>query len=351
MIPVSWLPFREKGSQVPLGKGSWANVANHSIVFDKVTKRFPKADKPSVNEVSLQIEEGSFVTILGASGCGKTTLLKMVNRIYEPTSGRIFVQGEDVATVPVTQLRRKIGYVIQQVGLFPHMTIEENIATVPRILGWDNKQIDARIDELLELVHLPPKDFRKRYPRQLSGGQQQRVGLARAMAGNPAIMLMDEPFGAIDAITRASLQDELIQIQRRLHKTILFVTHDIEEALKLGDKIVIMNNGEIQQYDTPFHIITQPANAFVSRLVHSEDVLKRLSVMKAESVMTEIQGTIHPNEIRVSKEENCKTILMHILKSEHDSVIVEDSNQTPVGRVTLAQLKIHEALSQSLSAS
>ncbi len=326
-------------------------MGNHSVVFDQVTKRFPKAKKPSVNEVSLQIEQGSFVAIVGASGCGKTTLLKLVNRIYEPTSGRIFVEGEDIATVPVTKLRRKIGYVIQQVGLFPHMTVEENIATVPRILGWNEKQIDERIVDLLELVHLPPQDFRKRYPRQLSGGQQQRVGLARAMAGNPAIMLMDEPFGAIDAITRASLQDELLHIQKKLHKTILFVTHDIEEALKLGDKIVIMNNGEIQQYDTPFHIITKPANEFVSRLVHAEDVLKHLSVMKAKSVMTEIKGTIHPNESRVSMEDNCKTILTHLLKSEYDSVIVEDSNQTPVGRVTLAQLKLHEALGQSLSAS
>lgn len=290
-------------------------MKHYSIVFDKVTKIFPKASRPSVNEASLRIEEGSFVTILGASGCGKTTLLKMVNRLYEPTSGRIFVQGEDVSRMQVTRLRRKIGYVIQQVGLFPHMTIEENIATVPRILGWDKKRIDERIDELLELVHLPPGEFRKRYPRQLSGGQQQRVGLARAMAGDPAIMLMDEPFGAIDAITRASLQDELIHIQKKLHKTILFVTHDIEEALKLGDKIVIMNEGKIQQYDTPFNIITKPANEFVRRLVHSDDVLKRLSVMKAASVMTEITGHPHPNEIRVSLEENCKTILTTCFKA------------------------------------
>jgi len=217
-------------------------------------------------------------------------------------------------------------------------------------LGWDKKRIDERIDELLELVHLPPGEFRKRYPRQLSGGQQQRVGLARAMAGDPAIMLMDEPFGAIDAITRASLQDELIHIQKKLHKTILFVTHDIEEALKLGDKIVIMNEGKIQQYDTPFNIITKPANEFVRRLVHSDDVLKRLSVMKAASVMTEITGHPHPNEIRVSLEENCKTILTHLLQSEQDSVIVVDSNKTPVGRVTLEQLKIHGALSGSASA-
>ncbi len=325
-------------------------MANYSIVFDQVTKTFPKAAKPSVYETSLQIEEGSFVTILGASGCGKTTLLKMVNRIHEPTSGRILVQGEDVTKVPITELRRKIGYVIQQIGLFPHMTIEENIATVPRILGWDEQKINERITFLLELVHLSPADFRKRYPRQLSGGQQQRIGLARAMAGNPSIMLMDEPFGAIDAITRTSLQDEMINIQKQLHKTILFVTHDIDEALKLGDKIVIMNNGVIQQYDTPLNIITNPANEFVSRLVHSEDVLQRLSLLTAESVMTAITGSIDPREVKVGREENVKKVLMHILNGAADSVVVVDSNQTPVGRISLAELKIH-GTSKSVSAS
>ena len=226
-------------------------LTNNAIVFENVTKQFPKAYKPSVYSTNLTIEEGSFVTILGASGCGKTTLLKMVNRIHDLTSGKIFVHGQDITKIPVTELRRNIGYVIQQIGLFPHMTIEENIATVPKELRWDAKKIEERIDFLLELIELPPEDYRKRYPRQLSGGQQQRVGLARALAGNPSIMLMDEPFGAIDAITRSSLQDEMIKIQRKLNKTILFVTHDIDEALKLGDKIVIMNEGVIQQFDTP----------------------------------------------------------------------------------------------------
>lgn len=314
-------------------------MADYSIVFDKVTKSFPKAAKPSVYETSLKVEEGSFVTILGASGSGKTTLLKMVNRIYEPTAGKIFVQGQDITQMPVTELRRKIGYVIQQIGLFPHMTIEENVATVPRILGWDERKINERIDFLLELVHLPPQEFRKRYPRQLSGGQQQRIGLARAMAGDPAIMLMDEPFGAIDAINRASLQEEILAIQRKLHKTILFVTHDVDEALKLGDKIVIMNEGEIQQFDTPLNIITNPANDFVSRLVHSEDILQRLGLIKAETSMVPIETPIHANEIRVSKAESLKTVLIYILKGERDSVIVVDDEQIPIGRITLAQLK------------
>lgn len=326
-------------------------MTDYTIVFDKVTKQFPKAPKPSVYETSLKIEEGSFVTILGASGCGKTTLLKMVNRIHEPTSGQIFVQGTDITKLPVTELRRKIGYVIQQIGLFPHMTIEENIATVPKILGWDTKRIDERIDELLELVHMPPADFRKRYPRQLSGGQQQRVGLARAMAGDPSIMLMDEPFGAIDAITRTSLQDEMIQIQRKLHKTILFVTHDIEEALKLGDKIVIMNQGVIQQYDTPLNIVTRPANEFVSKLVHSEDVLQHLGLMKAEHVMAPISSVTAEPGITVGRDENLKTVLMHILGGQFDTVTVVDDNRTPVGHIALQELKRHLAAGRSVSAS
>jgi osmoprotectant transport system ATP-binding protein len=324
---------------------------HYAILFDRVTKTFPKASRPAVCETNLHIEEGSFVTILGASGSGKTTLLKMINRIYEPSAGQIFVMGQDIRKVSVTELRRKIGYVIQQIGLFPHMTVEENIATVPKILGWSEKKIKERIEFLLELVHLPPRDFCKRYPRQLSGGQQQRVGLARAMAGDPAIMLMDEPFGAIDAITRSSLQEEIIQIQKKLRKTILFVTHDVEEAFKLGDKVIVMNEGKIQQYDTPLNIILNPANEFVSRLVHSEDVIQRLSLMKAESVMLPVTGEIHPKEKRVLKEDNLKTVLNLILQSEGDSVIVEDEQQMPIGRITLAQLKIQAEAVKCISAS
>lgn len=314
----------------------------YAISFDRVTKTFPKAPRPAVDETTLHIEEGRFVTILGASGSGKTTLLKMINRLYEPTSGRIFVMGQDIRKVCVTQLRRNIGYVIQQVGLFPHMTVEENIATVPKILRWNRKKIKERIEFLLELVNLPPGDFCNRYPRQLSGGQQQRVGLARAMAGDPAIMLMDEPFGAIDAITRASLQEEIIRIQKTLRKTVLFVTHDVDEAMKLGEKVIVMNEGKIQQYDTPLNMILNPANEFVGRLVHSTDVIHRLSLMKAATVMSPVTGDIHPNEKRVSTEDNLKTALNLILKSETDSVIVEDHQHTPVGRITLAQLKIHD---------
>ncbi|MEH7342361.1 ABC transporter ATP-binding protein [Bacillus sp. JJ1532] len=314
-------------------------MTKNAIVFEQVIKQFPNAAKPSVYETNLTIEEGSFVTILGASGCGKTTLLKMVNRIHDMTSGKIFVHGKDIMDIPVTELRRNIGYVIQQIGLFPHMTIAENIATVPKELGWDAKKIDERIDFLLELIELSPEEYRNRYPRQLSGGQQQRVGLARALAGNPSIMLMDEPFGAIDAITRSTLQDEMIHIQRKLNKTILFVTHDIDEALKLGDKIVIMNEGVIQQYDTPLNIITNPANSFVSELVHSEDVVQHLSLMRADHVMVPLTDTIDPQEVKVDQAENLKSVLSHILQAQSDSVIVTAEDQTPIGRITLAELK------------
>ena len=240
-----------------------------AIEFRGVTKTFPGASYSAVDHVSLTVQEGEFVTILGSSGCGKTTLLKMVNHLYEPDSGSIILFGEDISTVDVVKVRRRIGYVIQQIGLFPHYTVADNIATVPKLLGWDKEKIAARVDELLTLVGLDPKEFRDRYPAQLSGGQQQRIGLARALAVDPKIMLMDEPFGAIDSITREKLQDELRSLHREMGKTILFVTHDIEEAFKLGDRVIIMNEGKILQFDTPEAIIRQPADSFVQSLVDS----------------------------------------------------------------------------------
>ncbi len=240
-----------------------------AVEFQSINKRFPKANYAAVSEVSLAVDEGEIVTILGTSGCGKTTLLKMVNRLYEPDSGQIRFFGEPITQLDPVQLRRRIGYVIQQVGLFPHMTIAENIATVPKILGWSKPQIDARVSELLALVELEPSEFKPRYPAQLSGGQQQRVGLARALAADPELLLMDEPFGAIDAITRINLQNELLRIQAKFHKTILFVTHDIGEAFKLGNRILIMDQGRVQQFAAPTEIRANPANEFVTRLVNS----------------------------------------------------------------------------------
>lgn len=238
-----------------------------AIEFENVSKKFQDATEYAVEQVNLSIEHGEFITILGSSGCGKTTLLKMVNRLYDPDSGHIRFYGDDISQMDRVQLRRKIGYVIQQVGLFPHMTIARNIAVVPNILKWSQEKIAARVDELLMLVGLEPEEFKNRYPAQLSGGQQQRVGLARALAVSPDVMLFDEPFGAIDAITRNNLQDELLRIHQSTPKTFLFVTHDIIEALKLGTKVLIMKNGKIQQFDAPENIVKQPANPFVKSLL------------------------------------------------------------------------------------
>src|SRR3712207_4623975 len=258
-----------------------------AIIVDNVSKQFPQPGRPAVNAASFVVEQGQFIVLLGPSGCGKTTLLKMINRLYEPTSGRIAVDNVDITELPATTLRRRIGYVIQQTGLFPHMRIEDNIAVVPRLLNWEKAAIHARIDELLDLVGLP-RDYRRRYPRQLSGGEQQRVGIARALAADPSIMLMDEPFGAIDAITRARLQDELFALQRKLHKTILFVTHDVDEALRLADKIIVMRDDRIVQFDAPLHILGRPADAFVAKLVDPDDILRQLSLIRVGTLQPEM---------------------------------------------------------------
>lgn len=240
-----------------------------AIEFKNVIKSFDGADYNAVDDVSFQIEEGELITVLGTSGCGKTTLLKMVNRLYEPTSGIIEIFGKDIESGDAIELRRSIGYVIQQVGLFPHMTVEKNISVVPEILGWDKEIISDRVTELLRLVNMDPEQFRGRYPSQLSGGQQQRVGLARALAAKPSIMLLDEPFGAIDAINRIKLQDEFLRIHRQEGVTAIFVTHDVTEALKLGSRVMIMNEGRLQHLAAPEKILSEPANGYVASLIRS----------------------------------------------------------------------------------
>lgn len=241
-----------------------------AVEFKNVTKRFPGAAAPALDRVSLAIDPGELVCVLGTSGGGKTTFIKLINRLHDPDTGTVLVNGQDVSQVDPVELRRGIGYVIQQTGLFPHMTVAENIACVPKILKWDRGRIDTRVDELLELVHLDPADFRDRYPAQLSGGQQQRVGLVRALAASPEIMLLDEPFGAIDAITRAKLQDELLRIHRGSGKTFVFVTHDVTEALKLGTKVLVVDAGRVQQYATPEELLAHPATPFVRELLETQ---------------------------------------------------------------------------------
>ncbi|MFZ0832006.1 MAG: ATP-binding cassette domain-containing protein, partial [Mycobacterium sp.] len=236
-------------------------VGGTRILLDGVTKRYGPNAAPAVDNITLEIPAGEIVMLVGPSGCGKTTAMKMINRLIEPTSGRILIGDDDVTHRNPDELRRHIGYVIQGAGLFPHLTVGDNIAIVPRLLKWDKKRTAARVDELLDLVNLEAAQYRDRYPRELSGGQQQRVGVARALAADPPVLLMDEPFGAVDPITRQRLQDELLRLHDELRKTIVFVTHDFDEAVKLGDKIVILQQGSrIVQYDAPEEILARPAN-------------------------------------------------------------------------------------------
>jgi osmoprotectant transport system ATP-binding protein len=261
-----------------------------TVEFDHVTKRYdtgPGAkDRPgAVDDLSLEVPAGRICVLVGPSGCGKTTSLKMVNRLIEPTSGRILIDGVDIATRDVSELRRSIGYVIQQVGLFPHQTIAENVATVPRLLGWSAARRRERAEELLGLVGLDPARYRDRYPSQLSGGERQRVGVARALAVDPPIMLMDEPFGAVDPIVRERLQNEFLRLQEELAKTILFVTHDIDEAIKMGDLVAVMNlHGRLAQFGPPADILAAPADEFVARFVGVDRALKRLSLFRVDDV-------------------------------------------------------------------
>jgi osmoprotectant transport system ATP-binding protein len=266
-----------------------SGTSGASIGLEHLTKRYPGSPRPAVENVTLEIKAGETVVLVGPSGCGKSTTLKMINRLIEPTGGRIRINGEDVTDIDPVKLRRKVGYAIRSAGLFPHMTVAQNIALVPRMIGWGKGRIRDRVEELLDLVGLDPGEFHDRYPRQLSGGQQQRVGVARALAADPPVLLMDEPFGAVDPITRDHLQDDLIRLQRELHKTIVFVTHDFDEAIKVGDRIAVLRErSHIAQFDTPEAILTNPADDFVSGFVGAGAALKRLNLTRVRDV--EITG-------------------------------------------------------------
>jgi len=256
------------------------------ITFDSVTKRY--AEKTAVDSLSLEVPEGEVCVLIGPSGCGKTTTLRMVNRLIEPTSGRILVNGTDVTTADVQELRRGLGYVIQSVGLFPHLTVADNIGVVPRLLEWDKGRMAERADALLTLVGLKADEYRAKYPAQLSGGEAQRVGVARALAADPPVLLMDEPFGAVDPLNRERLQAEFARIQRELKKTVIFVTHDIDEAIRLADRVAIMRDGRLQQYDTPESVLDHPANRFVHDFVGADRALKRLVRARVADVMVPV---------------------------------------------------------------
>ncbi|WP_239310954.1 ABC transporter ATP-binding protein [Frankia sp. Cj3] len=264
------------------------------IRLERVSKHYPGQSAPAVSELSLDIRDGEIAVLLGPSGCGKTTTLRLINRLIEPSAGRIFLNGEDVTRADPDQLRRRIGYVIQQVGLFPHLTIAENIGLIPRTLRWDKSRVRARVDELLDLVGLEPRAYRGRYPKQLSGGEQQRVGVARALAADPPAMLMDEPFGAIDPITRERLQDEFLNLQAQIRKTIVLVTHDVGEAVKLGDRIAVLaERASLVQYDTPSKILAEPADGFVRSFIGTGAAIRRLRLEPVGSIALEPVEVVH----------------------------------------------------------
>lgn len=308
------------------------------ILLDGVTKRYGAKAAPAVEHLTLEIPAGSTVMFVGPSGCGKTTTMKMINRLIEPTEGSIVIDGEDVTSMNGDDLRRRMGYVIQAGGLFPHMTVAANIGLVPKMLGWDKNRIDARVDELLELVSLDPQKYKNRYPKQLSGGQQQRVGVARALAADPPVLLMDEPFGAVDPITRQRLQDEMISIQNELKKTIVIVTHDIDEAVKLGDWVVVFDEGaRIQQYDSPERILAEPANDFVADFVGSGAGLKSLGLARVHE-MPMMEAVV------VDSEGSPQDALSQAETAGHEHVIVVDRAQRPVAWPSVDQLRRATAL-------
>jgi len=300
------------------------------ITLENVTKIY-HGDVRAVNNVSFTVPEGDVCILVGPSGCGKTTLLKMINRLIEPTGGRILIAGRDSSEVNADQLRRDIGYAIQDIGLFPHLTVAANIAVVPSLKRFPKDRTRQRVDELLELVGLDPDEFRDKYPRQLSGGQQQRIGVARALGADPPILLMDEPFGAIDPITRSRLQDEFLKIQEKLRKTIVFVTHDIDEALKMGDRIALLKEGELVQYDSPQDLLAHPRNSFVRDFIGADSSIKRLALMRVEEVMRV--------DVPTAKLDHSASEVRALMEQKGlESIVVVDENNVPKAWLGLSEL-------------
>jgi len=313
-------------------------VSGVEIVLDRVTKRYPDQPDPAVEEVSMTIPAGEIVVLVGPSGCGKTTTMRMINRLIEPTSGTVTIGGRDAAGIDADELRRGIGYSIQQAGLFPHLTVAKNIATVPGLLGWDRTRTRARVDEMLALVGLDPAVYRGRYPRQLSGGQQQRVGVARALAADPPVLLMDEPFGAVDPITRALLQDELLRLQGELGKTIVFVTHDFGEAVKLGDRIAVLGDrSRILQYDTPAAILAAPADETVAGFVGNTATIDRLGLAVLADLDLD-QG------IAVAEDTAPADLTDRLHTARQDWGIVLAADRTPIRRIAAGELAHADSL-------
>ena len=312
------------------------------IVLDHVSKIYPGAEHPAVDDASLEIPAGEVVVFVGPSGCGKTTMMRMINRLSEPTSGRILIGDKDALSIKPTELRRSIGYSIQQAGLFPHMTIRQNVGLVPGLLRWNRQRITERVDELLDLVGLDPGLYADRYPRQLSGGQQQRVGVARALAADPPVLLMDEPFGAVDPITRSTLQDELLRLQSDLGKTIVFVTHDFGEAVKLGDRIAVLGDrSKLLQYDTPQTILASPADDTVAGFVGSGASLRQLSLVRVKDV------DLAPH-LAVNADDSIDVVRNQLAGSEFDWAVVLDRRGRPVNWVRAHRLRHARTLAEAV---
>ncbi len=311
------------------------------IEFKGVSKTYSGSKEPVVKDLSFEIPDGDICVLVGPSGCGKTTSMRMVNRLIEPTNGEILIDGQKNTSMSGTQLRRKIGYAIQQTGLFPHRTIGENVGTVPGLLGWDKERTTKRVNDLLDMVGLAPDQYRDRYPAELSGGQQQRVGVARALAADPPIMLMDEPFGAVDPITRESLQQEFLRIQEDIKKTIVFVTHDIDEAIKMGDKIAILKEGGVlAQYDTPENILADPGSDFVSSFVGTDRVLKRLSLLQVRDMDLDPVNGNSDNLPQIDERLTLRDALSEIIGTGADKgLVVGGGNGSPQGTLSIEAIR------------
>ncbi|SHE87161.1 osmoprotectant transport system ATP-binding protein [Modicisalibacter ilicicola DSM 19980] len=297
------------------------------IRLDNLTKVFdtPKGAVTAADHISMEVPAGEICILLGPSGCGKTTTLKMINRIVRPTSGKVFIDGEDTSALDTQELRRNLGYVIQQIGLFPNMTIEENITAVPRLLGWDKDRYKRRARELMDMIALDADAFLKRYPSELSGGQQQRIGVARALAADPPVMLMDEPFGAIDPINRAVIQDEFLKMQQELKKTIMFVSHDIDEAIKMGNRIAIFREGKLVQYSPPDDLLAAPRNAFVESFLGEDRALKRLNLVKVRELASDEIGVVRPEDTLATALERIEGF------GYQNAILMINDKRQPVG--------------------
>ena len=306
------------------------------LALEHVSKRYPGQKVAAISDLSFEVPAGDVCVLVGPSGSGKTTAMRLINRMIEPTGGDILLDGRSVLERRPDELRREIGYVIQQVGLFPHLTVADNVATVPRLLGWDKARIARRVDELLELIGLDPEEMRHRYPAQLSGGQRQRVGVARALAADPPLMLMDEPFGAIDPINRERLQDEFLRLQATVRKTVVFVTHDIDEAIKMGDRIAILREGGVlAQYASPAELLSHPADEFVAQFVGADRGLKQLSLTTLADVDLIAPNGLAPSDLRVPLRSTVRDALSMILTSGGRPLTVVDENEKVAGLVTL----------------